>query len=278
MTNTTNPLDAIRIVMVNTTLPANIGSAARAMMTAALHQAVLVNPQKPIDDTSYAHAKGGQVILDNAIVVQTLDDAIADCSLIFAAGSRTRHLPRPVVSPSSAAVIIDDFVKQHQAHKHAPPNIAVLFGREAHGLTNEELAVAHYHLQIDANPVYGVLNVASSIQVIGSFFYAHYVAHHLSKNTKQAPNLPADHHTNHVKNNTLDVIIRQVWDEAAINKSEQQKLNCAIMALLEQLQLMDENVANLPNRLSRLSSRLQLDKKEYALLMALIYKIQANLV
>ncbi len=274
MTNTTNPLDAIRIVMVNTTLPANIGSAARAMMTAALHQLVLVNPQKPIDDTSYAHAKGGQAILDNAIVVQTLDDAIADCSLIFAASSRTRHLPRPVVSPSSAAVIIDDFVKQHQAHQHTPPNIAVLFGREAHGLTNEELAIAHYHLQIDANPAYGVLNVASSIQVIGSFFYAHYAAHHLSKNTKQAASLSTDH----AKNNTLDVIIRQVWDEPAINKSEQQKLNCAIMALLEQLQLMDENVANLPNRLSRLSSRLQLDKKEYALLMALIYKIQANLV
>ncbi len=260
MTNT-NFLDAIRIVMVNTTLPANIGSAARAMMTAALHQLILVNPQKPIDDTSYAHAKGGQAILDNAIIVQSLDDAIADCSLIFAASGRTRHLPRPLVSPSTAAAIIADFVKQHQADGHAAPNIAVLFGREAHGLTNDELGVAHYHLQINANPAYGVLNIASSIQVIGSFFYDHHIA------------LQADSAAHH----SLDVLIRQVWDEAAITHNEQQKLNTAIIELMQQLDLASDHLATLPNRLSRLSSRLQLDKKEYALLMALIYKIQANL-
>lgn len=268
-------LNTIRIVMVNTTLPANIGSAARAMMTATLHQLVLVNPQKPIDDTSYAHAKGGQSILDNAIITQTLHDAIADCSLIFAASSRTRHLPRPVVSPSTAAAIIDSFVKQQPPH--TPPNIAVLFGREAHGLTNDELATAHYHLQIDANPVYGVLNIASSIQVIGSFFYAYYAEHYLNAN-KSAHLPPDSNQSNHKpKHNTLDVIIRQTWDEAAINHNERHKLNAAIIALLEQLQLIDDNMANLPNRLSRLSSRLQLDKKEYALLMTLIYKIQANL-
>lgn len=251
------PLHNIHIVMIETTLPANIGSSARAMMTAGLSHLTLVNPQKPIDATSYAHAKGGRMILDNARIVHTLDDAIADCQLIFAASSRNRHLPRPVVTPSDAITMTDGFVKAH--HQHGTPKIAILFGREAHGLTNDELAMAHYHLQIPANPAYPVLNIASSIQVIGSFFYAYYANHDLTNPQSKTP---------------LNISIRQDWDEPAITHQEQQKLNWALLQLLKQVDLTDNHLASLPNRLGRLSARLQLDKKEYALLMALIHQIQ----
>ncbi len=263
-------LSTVRIVMIQTTLPANIGSAARAMMTASLSQLTLVNPKHPIDETSYAHAKGGKEILDNAVIVPTLDEAVADCSLIFAASSRSRHLPRPVVSPTTAITLIDDFVKQHHKHHHTPPTIAILFGREAHGLTNDELAVAHYHLQIPANPAYGVLNIASSIQVIGSFFYAYYTDHYLAD--KSLDNFPKQN-----LDNLLDILIRQEWDEPAISHQDKQKLDHAITTLLHQLKLTDDNLGTLPNRLSRLSARLQLDKKEYALIMTVIYKLLKRL-
>lgn len=261
-----NFLDNISIIMVETTLPANIGSAARAMMTTGLSSLVLVNPKKAIDDTSYAHAKGGTPILDKARTVSTLDEALADCQLIFAASSRVRHLPRPVVSPDVAAIIIDDFVKNHQKISAQVPKIALLFGREAHGLSNEELAVAHYHLQIPANPTYPVLNIASSIQVIGSFFYAYYAKKLTKDNDK-------DSHKH-----LLNISIRQDWDEPAITHTQSQKLHQNLINLLIKINIAHEdNLAHLPNRLSRLGTRLQLDQKEYALLMALVHKIDGRL-
>ncbi len=260
-------LTHIDIVMVETTLPANIGSAARAMMTAGLTQLILVNPKHPIDDTSYAHAKGGAPILDKAVIADSLDTALANHHLIFAASSRTRHLPRPVVSPSEAFVLMSHFV-QNQPKPSSPslapptPKIAILFGREAHGLNNEELSCAHYHLQIHANPDYPVLNIANSIQVIGSFIY-----HQLCETTQKAS-----------PPTTLNILPRQFWDEPAITYEQTDKLTTALLSLLTNLDLADEaNLATLPNRLARLANRLQLDQKEYALLMALIYTLKKRL-
>lgn len=255
----TNMLDGLIVVMVETTLPANIGSAARAMMTAGLSHLTIVNPKLPIDETSYAHAKGGSTILENTIITPTLADAVADCQLIFACSSRNRHLPRPVVTPFEAAAIIDGFVNSHTNHQS---KIALLFGREDRGLTNDELAIAHYHLQINANPAYPVLNVANSIQVIASFFYDYFI----NQST------PSQHHSEKLP---LITHIRQEWDEPAICFADTQKLEQAVLELFVQLKLADDkNLAHLPNRLARLSNRVQLDKKEYALLMALIHKLK----
>lgn len=255
-----NPLQHIYIIMVNTTLPANIGSAARAMMTANLRHLRLVSPKHPIDDTSYAHAKGGGVILDNAQIYDTLDNAIADCQLVLAASARVRHLPRPVVTPMMASRIIDDFVSQHKAADQNTdcPKIAVLFGREDRGLTNDELAFANFHIQIPANPNYPILNVASSIQVIASTLYAHFDQNACFNQQK------------------LDILIRQTWDEPAITKHMEQKLICACVNLMSHLKLTDDNLKDLPNRLARLSSRLQLDQKEYANLMTIIHKLSQD--
>lgn len=257
-------LNAIQIVMVNTTLPANIGSAARAMHTMGLSNLVVVDPKFPIDDTSAAHAAGGNDILTHARTCPTLNDAIKDCQLVFAASSRSRHLPRPVVTPSQAAALIADFI-DHQPSKTVP-NIAILFGREDRGLTNDELAAADYHIQIDANPDYPVLNVASAVQVIASFIFTYLQSH--------VTNKAADNLQNESSPPMIQTLLRQHWDEPAITQAQLQQLTANITKLMVTRNLADpEHLRALPSRLSRLGSRLQLDQKEYQLLSALIAKL-----
>ncbi|MGO2387271.1 MAG: RNA methyltransferase [Psychrobacter sp.] len=276
-------LDCLQVVMVNTTLPANIGSAARAMHTMGLSRLTVVDPKLPIDETSVSHAAGGNDLLSSASITPTLEAAISDCQLVFAASSRSRHLPRPVVTPTQAAKIMFDFidaqtalstddgnVDSSSAVTSSKPNIAILFGREDRGLTNEELAYADYHIQIDANPAYPVLNVASAVQVIASFIFAYVQTH-----TQTADSLDLDTSTD--VQSTINVNLRQQWDEPAINQQQLQQLTQRTTDLMVQRGLANsEHLKSLPSRLSRLGSRLQLDQKEYQLLSALIAKLSKD--
>ncbi|GAF56888.1 tRNA:Cm32/Um32 methyltransferase [Psychrobacter sp. JCM 18901] len=276
-------LDCLQVVMVNTTLPANIGSAARAMYTMGLSHLTVVDPKLPIDETSVSHAAGGSELLSSALIAPTLESAISGCQLVFAASSRSRHLPRPVVTPTQAAKIMFDFIDAQaalsvddsnadtsSAATSNKPNIAILFGREDRGLTNEELAYADYHIQIDANPVYPVLNVASAVQVIASFIFAYAQTH-----TQTADNLDSDTSTD--AQSTINVNLRQQWDEPAINQQQLQQLTQRTTDLMVQRGLANsEHLKSLPSRLSRLGSRLQLDQKEYQLLSALIAKLSKD--
>ena len=275
--NVSNYLSCVQVVMVNTTLPANIGSAARAMHTMGLSRLTVVDPKLPIDDTSVSHAAGGSDLLSSAIIAPTLESAIADCQLVFAASSRSRHLPRPVVTPTQAAKIMLDFIdKQSTIDGHdinTAPNIAILFGREDRGLTNEELAYADYHVQIDANPAYPVLNVASAVQVIASFIYA-YAQTHIQADSEVNDIAQVTDNLETLEQGMLNTYMRQQWDEPAITQQQLQLLTERTTALMVQRKLADsENLKSLPSRLSRLGSRIQLDQKEYQLLSALIAKL-----
>lgn len=271
VSKTVDYLSCLQVIMVNTTLPANIGSAARAMHTMGLTRLSVVNPRHPIDDTSIAHAAGGQDILANAKIVDHLETAISGCQVVFAASSRSRHLPRPVVNPMQAAEIMLDFIDSQSAIELGNmPNIAILFGREDRGLTNEELSLADYHIQIDANPDYPVLNVASALQVIASFIFT-YVQSHVAKN---AVTMTADEIEDSLELTMLSTFRRQQWDEPAINQQQLQHLIKRITELMVARNLADsEHLRSLPSRLSRLGSRLQLDQKEYQLLSALVAKL-----
>lgn len=276
-------LDCLQVVMVNTTLPANIGSAARAMHTMGLSRLTVVDPKLPIDETSVSHAAGGSELLSSALITPTLESAISGCQLVFAASSRSRHMPRPVVTPTQAAKIMFDFIDAQaalsaddsnvdtsSAATSNKPNIAILFGREDRGLTNEELAYADYHIQIDANPAYPVLNVASAVQVIASFIFAYAQTH-----TQTADSLDSDTSTD--AQSTINVNLRQQWDEPAINQQQLQQLTQRTTDLMVQRGLANsEHLKSLPSRLSRLGSRLQLDQKEYQLLSALIAKLSKD--
>ena len=276
-------LDCLQVVMVNTTLPANIGSAARAMHTMGLSRLTVVDPKLPIDETSVSHAAGGSELLSSSLITPTLESAISDCQLVFAASSRSRHMPRPVVTPTQAAKIMFDFIDAQaalsaddsnvdtsSAATSNKPNIAILFGREDRGLTNEELAYADYHVQIDANPAYPVLNVASAVQVIASFIFAYAQTH-----TQTADSLDSDASTD--AQSIINVNLRQQWDEPAINQQQLQQLTQRTTELMVQRGLANsEHLKSLPSRLSRLGSRLQLDQKEYQLLSALIAKLSKD--
>ncbi|HBL95736.1 MULTISPECIES: RNA methyltransferase [Psychrobacter] len=274
-------LDCLQVIMVNTTLPANIGSAARAMHTMGLSRLTVVDPKLPIDETSVSHAAGGSELLSSAVIAPTLESAIADCQLVFAASSRSRHMPRPVVTPTQAAKIMFDFIDTQSALSandnnvdtssdavSSKPNIAILFGREDRGLTNEELACADYHIQIDANPAYPVLNVASAVQVIASFIFAYAQTHNQTADSLDE---------NNDSQSTINVNLRQQWDEPAINQQQLQQLTQRTTDLMVQRGLANsEHLKSLPSRLSRLGSRLQLDQKEYQLLSALIAKLSKD--
>ena len=276
-------LQSIRIVMVNTTLPANIGSAARAMLTMGLTDLVVVDPKHPIDEDSVAHAAGAKSVLDNCTVVESLEQALADCQLVFAASSRQRHIPRPVVTPDDAAKLI-------LSRPAEDIKVAVLFGREDRGLTNQELAMADYHIQIDANPDYPVLNVASAIQVISSFFYSRFLQDAHSKPTVSNPatSLPslADNTStisasDKDEGNKINVIQRQNWDAPAITQDQKSNLQSRIIELMKGLELVEstepDTLRELPNRLSRLLSRVQLDQKEFEIISSIIAKIKRKL-
>lgn len=160
MENTTdvNVLDNLRIVMVNTTHPGNIGAAARAMKNMGLSELYLVSPLRyPADEATWRAANAVDV-LERAIVVETFDDAIADCGLVIGSSARERTIPWPLLDARRACA---------QAYREAAKHkVALVFGREDRGLTNEELQKCHLHINIPSNAEYSSLNVAMAVQVI----------------------------------------------------------------------------------------------------------------
>lgn len=151
-------LDRVRIVLINTSHPGNIGSAARAMKTMGLSQLYLVSPLDYPNPKAQEMSSGALDILDNAIQVESLDEAIADCSLVLGTSARSRAIPWPMLTPREMAKKVK--AEQEQA------DVAILFGREQSGLTNDELQRCHWHIQIPANPHYSSLNLAAAVQVL----------------------------------------------------------------------------------------------------------------
>ncbi len=151
-------LDQIKIVLCFTSHPGNIGAAARAMKTMGLSQLVLVGPKNFPCEEALVRSSGALDILDNAVVVDSVEDAIEDCRLVIGTSSRNRALPWPLIEPREMAKFIDG--------KPESRPVAILFGRESVGLLNEELQLCHYHVNIPANPEYMSLNLASAVQII----------------------------------------------------------------------------------------------------------------
>ncbi|MBR9869599.1 MAG: tRNA (cytosine(32)/uridine(32)-2'-O)-methyltransferase TrmJ [Gammaproteobacteria bacterium] len=150
--------DQIRIVLVETSHSGNIGAVARAMKNMGLGNLWLVNPASFPDETSYARSAGASDVLDRAHVVSSLDEAVADCVMVMGTSARGRKVPWPVIPPPDAAATA---VQQAESGK-----VALVFGRENHGLSNEELQRCHYHIHIPSNPDYSSLNLAMAVQVI----------------------------------------------------------------------------------------------------------------
>ncbi|MBJ39508.1 MAG: tRNA (cytosine(32)/uridine(32)-2'-O)-methyltransferase TrmJ [Gammaproteobacteria bacterium] len=147
----------IRVVLVETTHPGNIGAAARAMSNMGLTSLVLVNPREhPVDKARWRAASAVDVV-DGARVVETVDEAIAGCELVVGTSARDRRIPWPMLDPRECGAKIAT---------EASHNVAILFGRESRGLKNEELQKCHYHVNIPTAEAYSSLNLAMAVQVI----------------------------------------------------------------------------------------------------------------
>ena len=151
-------LDQIRIVLVGTTHTGNMGSVARAMKTMGLSQLWLVSPKELPDGQAYALSAGASEVLANAKVVENLEDAISDCGLIVGASARSRTLSWPMLEPRECG-------EKAVAEAQQKP-VALVFGRESSGLTNEELQLCNFHVCIPANPEYSSLNLAMAVQIV----------------------------------------------------------------------------------------------------------------
>lgn len=151
-------LKNIRIILVETSHTGNMGSTARAMKTMGLTNLYLVKPLLLPDSQAIALSAGASDVIGQATIVETLDQALLGCSLVIGTSVRARTLSWPQVTPRECGEKI--------IHQAINSPVAIIFGRERVGLTNEELQKCQYHLHIPTNPEYGSLNLAMAVQLI----------------------------------------------------------------------------------------------------------------
>ena len=153
------PPERVLIVLVGTQHPGNIGSAARAMKTMGLSRLVLVAPLQFPHPDAYALAAGANDVLEAAVRVETLAEAIADCRLVLGCTARSRRIALEELHPRQA-------VARALAAVEAGAEVAIVFGRERTGLENDELQLCHAAVHIPANPEYSSLNLAAAVQIL----------------------------------------------------------------------------------------------------------------
>lgn len=150
-------LERVRVVLVRTSHPGNIGAAARAMYTMGVTRLVLVDPKRFPDPEATALATGATAVLDGARVVATLADALAGCALAVGLSARPRAFAGRVLAMRDAA---------REAIRHVGAgDVALVFGTEMSGLSNDELAQCAIAATIPADPGYASLNLAAAVQV-----------------------------------------------------------------------------------------------------------------
>jgi len=245
-------LARVRIVLVATTHPGNIGATARAMKTMGLSQLVLVTPKQfPCADAT-ARASGADDILAQARVVDSLDSAIADCRLVIGASARLRRLAWPLLGTRDSAQRAIETALDEQA-------VALVFGREHAGLTNDELERCHYLLNIPANPEFSSLNLAAAVQVL---------SYELRMAALQLPQAAA--------------IREKVVDEEAEDAATMAQLNGFFdhlqQVLLELAFLDPQHPRKMMRRLKRLFLRSQLSAVEINILRGILSLIQKRVL
>lgn len=149
----------LRVVLVGTQHPGNIGAAARALKTMGLARLVLVAPEDYPAEEAYRRAAGADDLLGDAPVVATLAEAVADCHLVLGCTARSRRVQLEEHTPRRAAALA-------VGRATAAGEVALVFGRERTGLSNEELQLCHAAVHIPANPGYSSLNLAAAVQVL----------------------------------------------------------------------------------------------------------------
>lgn len=157
--NQPSPLDRIRIVLSHTSHPGNIGAAARAMKTMGLTRLYLVRPKDFPSDEATARASGASDVLEQAVICDTLEQALTGTVLAAALTARRREMALPLAWPKEAA-------QKLVATAGEVGEVALVFGNETHGLSNEDVLMCHMPVTIPTNPAYSSLNLGSAVQVL----------------------------------------------------------------------------------------------------------------
>jgi tRNA (cytidine32/uridine32-2'-O)-methyltransferase len=237
-----NP-DNIRIVLVNTSHPGNIGGAARAMKNMGLHRLYLVAPRQFPDEQATWRAASAQDVLDDAVVTDTLEEAIGDCQFVVGTSARGRRIPWPLLDPRRCAAEVNTVAADEQ--------VAILFGREDRGLTNDELKVCNLHVNIPTSDQYSSLNLAMAVQILCYEIHLQSVA------------------------DTLPDQADAQWDTPFSTRQNMERFYTHLEETLIDLEFLDPAAPRqLMARLRRLYSRVRLDEMELNILRGILTETQ----
>jgi len=234
----------VHVVLVGTTHPGNIGASARAMKTMGLANLRLVAPAGFPSAEVTARAAGAGDVLAGTRVFGTLAEAIGDCGVVLASSARVRGIPWPEYTPREAVGRVLDAAR-------AGTEVALVFGREQSGLSNEELSLCHGMIRIPANPDFSSLNLASAVQVIAYELNVAAAAGGAKEKTEEE-------------------------DSRRVNAAELEQFYAHLEACMTDIGFMrPEQPRRLLLRLRRLFNRAALDENEYNILRGIRAAAQA---
>ena len=232
-------LDNIRIVLVHTSHPGNIGGVARAMKNMGVGRLYLVAPRQYPDEQANWRAASAGDVLDSAIVTESLEEAIGDCQFVVGTSARGRRIPWPLLDPRECA--------QRMDVASANGDVAVIFGREDRGLTNDELKLCNLHLNIPTSDSYSSLNLAMAVQIVCYELRMQMVA-------KTLPNDEC-----------------QQWDTPFSSSENMERFYVHLEETLVDIEFLDPLAPRqLMSRLRRLYSRVRLDEMELNILRGIL--------
>tara|TARA_B100000927_G_scaffold81666_1_gene65438 strand:- start:274 stop:1011 length:738 start_codon:yes stop_codon:yes gene_type:complete len=239
-----NFLNTVKVVLVGTTHPGNIGAAARAIKNMGIYNLALVKPKEFPSDIAIYRSKAAKDILENAEIYESLEDAIAGCKLVVGTSARARSVPWPVFNPRDAAEEMSKISKQG--------NVAIVFGREDRGLTNDELGLCNFHVHIPSDPKYSSLNLSQAVQILAYEIRLAY---------------------------SRDEVISEVkWDVDLANNEQTERLIDHMEELMQDVEFYDvENPRKLLLRVRRFFKRSKIDVMEANIFRGLFSAIQKRL-
>jgi tRNA (cytidine32/uridine32-2'-O)-methyltransferase len=239
-----NLLNSVKVVLVGTTHPGNIGATARAMKNMGILDLALVEPKEFPSDVATFRSKAAKDILEKASVHTSLEEAISKCELVVGTSARGRTVPWPVLNPREAA---------EEMHKSSlNGKVAIVFGREDRGLTNEELGLCNFHVHIPSDPEYSSLNLSQAVQILAYEIRLSYLQ---------------DRHVN-----------KEYWDVELANNEQTERLINHMDELMQEVDFYDvENPRKLLVRVRRFFKRSKIDVMEANIFRGLFATIQKKL-
>tara|TARA_Y100000766_G_scaffold273535_1_gene274533 strand:- start:475 stop:1230 length:756 start_codon:yes stop_codon:yes gene_type:complete len=239
-----NLLNSVKVVLVGTTHPGNIGATARAMKNMGILDLALVEPKEFPSDVATFRSKAAKDILEKASVHRSLAEAISGCQLVVGTSARGRTVPWPVLNPRGAAA------EMHKSSRNG--KVAIVFGREDRGLTNEELGLCNFHVHIPSDPEYSSLNLSQAVQILAYEIRLSYLQ---------------DQDIN-----------KEYWDVDLANNEQTEMLINHMDELMQQVDFYDvENPRKLLVRVRRFFKRSKIDVMEANIFRGLFAAIQKKL-